>query len=69
MPTLFEDYRSMDLQVRCVYPKKVTYVFLPLPEEKEAKTPVFSCLPNKVHLFSPEDTVGTTSIISLLFIA
>uniref|UniRef100_A0A9J2PYL4 PWWP domain-containing protein n=1 Tax=Ascaris lumbricoides TaxID=6252 RepID=A0A9J2PYL4_ASCLU len=43
--------------VRCVYPKKVTYVFLPLPEEKEAKTPVFSCLPNKVHLFSPEDTL------------
>uniref|UniRef100_A0A915ABJ5 PWWP domain-containing protein n=1 Tax=Parascaris univalens TaxID=6257 RepID=A0A915ABJ5_PARUN len=43
--------------VRCVYPKKVTYVFLPLPEGKEAKTPVFSCLPNKVHLFSPEDTL------------
>uniref|UniRef100_A0A183V6U3 PWWP domain-containing protein n=1 Tax=Toxocara canis TaxID=6265 RepID=A0A183V6U3_TOXCA len=30
---------------------------LPLPEDKEAKVPVFNCPANKVHLFSPEDTL------------
>ncbi|VDK55127.1 unnamed protein product [Anisakis simplex] len=43
--------------VRNIYPKKITYVFLPLPEDQALKAPVFNCPPSKVHLFSQDDTL------------
>ncbi|VDP18242.1 unnamed protein product [Onchocerca flexuosa] len=38
--------------VRCVYPKKVTYTFLPIDESSNLKSSIFSCPPQKLRLLT-----------------
>ncbi|KAM3720825.1 DNA mismatch repair protein [Dirofilaria immitis] len=38
--------------VRCVYPKKVTYTFLPVDESSNLKSSIFSCPPQKLRLLT-----------------
>uniref|UniRef100_A0A8R1TN36 PWWP domain-containing protein n=1 Tax=Onchocerca volvulus TaxID=6282 RepID=A0A8R1TN36_ONCVO len=38
--------------VRCVYPKKVTYTFLPIDETSNSKSSIFSCPPQKLRLLT-----------------
>ncbi|VDN21411.1 unnamed protein product [Gongylonema pulchrum] len=38
--------------VRCVYPKKVTFTFLPISEDPNAKSSVFNCPPHKLRLLT-----------------
>nr|CAC70153.1 hypothetical protein [Brugia malayi] len=38
--------------VRCVYPKKVTYTFLPTDESSNLKSSIFSCPPQKLRLLT-----------------
>ncbi|WKX91683.1 hypothetical protein Q1695_010036 [Nippostrongylus brasiliensis] len=48
--------------VRNSYPKKVTYVFFPLPRETaQKKSPTFSCLPKSVRALSVDDVLPPDS--------
>ncbi|WKX96211.1 hypothetical protein Q1695_012563 [Nippostrongylus brasiliensis] len=48
--------------VRNSYPKKVTYVFFPLPRETaQKKSPTFSCLPESVRALSVDDILPPDS--------
>uniref|UniRef100_A0A158Q7Z9 PWWP domain-containing protein n=1 Tax=Elaeophora elaphi TaxID=1147741 RepID=A0A158Q7Z9_9BILA len=49
--------------VRCVYPKKVTYTFLPIDEGSNLKSSIFSCPPQKLRLLTGSEPLpaGTKS--------
>ncbi|WKY00514.1 hypothetical protein Q1695_014951 [Nippostrongylus brasiliensis] len=52
----------ISLIVRNSYPKKVTYVFYPLPRETaQKKSPTFSCLPESVRALSVDDILPPDS--------
>uniref|UniRef100_A0A915PND0 PWWP domain-containing protein n=1 Tax=Setaria digitata TaxID=48799 RepID=A0A915PND0_9BILA len=45
--------------VRCVYPKKVTYTFLPIDESSNLKSSIFSCPPQKLRLLTGNEPLPT----------